>query len=78
MVLAEDSTMSRTDEVNRLTENVYKVRTNLTPEESFAASLDGGIWRWHGRAFIPQSFTHCVLLADTNLDSDVGFPPPHS
>lgn len=26
MVLAEDSTMSRTDEVNRLTENVYKVR----------------------------------------------------
>lgn len=45
MVLAEDSTMSRTDEVNRMTENVYKVRTTITPEESFAASLDGGIWR---------------------------------
>lgn len=28
MVLAEDFTMSRTDEVHRLTENVYKVRFN--------------------------------------------------
>lgn len=28
MVLAEDFTMSRTDEVHRLTENVYKVRLN--------------------------------------------------
>lgn len=28
MVLAEDFTMSRTDEVNRLTENVYKVSLN--------------------------------------------------
>lgn len=27
MVLAEDFTMSRTDEVHRLTENVYKVRS---------------------------------------------------
>lgn len=26
MVLAEDCTMSRTDEVHRVTENVYKVR----------------------------------------------------
>lgn len=46
MVLAEDFTMSRTDEVNRLTENVYKVRRLLqTPGESFEASLGGGIWR---------------------------------
>lgn len=47
MVLAEDSTMSRTDEVNRLTENVYKVR-GLVPNsggESFESSLGGGIWR---------------------------------
>lgn len=29
MVLAEEFTMSRTDEVNRLTENVYKVRAQL-------------------------------------------------
>ena len=30
MVLAEDFTMSRTDEVHRLTENVYKVRFNYS------------------------------------------------
>lgn len=75
MVLAEEFTMSRTDEVNRLTENVYKVSCS-TQEESFRDSHDGGVRSCHTHTLIPPRFADYDLLAKTHLESCGGFFSP--
>lgn len=65
MVLAEDFTMSRTDEVNRLTENVYKVRRLIrTAVQSLAAHMVVGF----GEVMRSPPSKDCCVLVHMHLN----------